>query len=303
MTTCNYAIADAKYLSKFLENPKINLLNIVNILCTKTFEERTKVLEAFKLFTSEEFIEKIGVLCGHPIYQFLFCLSRPKYEFFAIELNAGVEKTCDKNDALIDIMCTLDNDEMSLTQIAYEFLFKRKLQSDLENVTNGYMQRLMVTLCAASRSKNVTVDECTAKMDASALKQAVGRFKTNQSMFVHILCSSSTSHLRAVADEFVNLTERSLEGEITRKFSSNIRYALLAIMHHSFNPVKFFVNRLFIAKDRSLTRLCVMLREMPYINEVKREFLDTHGFTLKLHLVEQIKGINFSFFPFNYSLF
>jgi hypothetical protein len=186
---------------------------------------------------------------------------------------------------------------MSLTKDSYENIYKSELTNDLQKIASKNFLRLLLTLCDANRNESTCPSLMIAHAEAEALKSAgVDRFKTNEAMFIHILCMSNHKHVQAIRKEYVKLAGRSLDDDIKKSFTGNMRKGLRAVLLNSCSPRKFFaqqlykaLNKRFSINDRSLVRIILMRSEIDLEN-VKNEFLKIYGKTLKSFLLTKTAG-------------
>lgn len=167
---------------------------------------------------------------------------------------------------MIEILCTKSNAEILKIVETYEKLYKKKLESNLRGETSGSFKKLLTSMMAAGRDESMQTDPTSARADALALKKAgVDKFGTDESEFNRILCSRNHAQLKLVCDEYQRLTGSTLEKDIAKEFSGDIKNALLAIVSVVNNPHLFYATRLHKSmaglgtSDRDLIRVRINL--------------------------------------------
>jgi annexin A7/11 len=290
------ASEDATLLYNAMKGIGTDEKTLINVLCKRSLPQRLEIAKAFKTAYGKDLIENIKSETSGNFRITLTQLLRSKFDFYAYELHDAIAGLGTREDSLIEIMCTLTNDEIRNTMSAYLRLFKKSLEDDLKGDTSGYFKRLMVALCAANRDESVTIDTVKSNKDAAKLKAAgVDRFGTNEVEFLSILCRNNFTQLRAICSEYEKLTGHTLEADIKKEFSGDIEDGLIAILNYARNPTEFFARRLhksmvgFGTRDRALIRLCIMRCEID-MEDVKEDFQKLFKKTLKSFIQGDTSG-------------
>jgi len=273
---------------------------LINVLCRRPCNQRIEISRVFKTSYGKDLIENIRSETSGNFEKLLVALLTPKVDFYCNELFCALDGIGTDEDALIEVMCTMSNQEIRDINAMYQTKYKKTLEKDLRGDTSGYMKRLMISLSAGGRDESMRTDVNSARQDAQALKTAgVDKFGTDESEFIRILCLRNYDQLKLICQEYERLTGSSLEADIKSEFSGDIEEALLAIIRYANNPAEYFASRLHKSmvglgtNDRSLIRLCVTRCEID-MEDIKVAFQRLYGKTLKSFIKGDTSG-NFNF--------
>ena len=280
------ALNDAAILRKAMKGFGTDETALISVLCHRSCDQRIEIAKAFKTAYGKDLIADIRSETSGNFENVLVSLLYPTIEFYCNELFRAMDGIGTDEDVLVDVMCTLDNQQIKEVNVLFQKKYTKTLESYLRGDTSGYMKRLMTSLVTANRDESMKTDVNSAQEDARALKTAgVDKFGTDESEFIRILCSRNYEQLKLVGQEYSKLTAGTLEKDIKREFSGDIEEALLAIVRYANNPAEFFARRLHKSMaglgttDRSLIRLCVTRCEIDML-DIKDEFQRLYGKSL-----------------------
>lgn len=107
---------------------------IVNILCTKTCRERLELAKAYKTCYDRNLVDDIkrkfskGDFCN-----LLVALLTPTYEYYSMELYDALNCAGTDEDALIQILCTLSNNDINEVCQKYVKNYGKTLEKDIRS--------------------------------------------------------------------------------------------------------------------------------------------------------------------------
>ncbi|CAG9815601.1 unnamed protein product [Phaedon cochleariae] len=275
--------ADAEILRKAMKGFGTDEKAIINILARRTNEQRLHIADLIKDLKSE--------LSGN-FENLVVALMTPMPEFYAKELHDAMSGAGTDEDVLIEVLCTMTNQEIMVIRQAYHSLYYRNLESDLKGDTGGTFKRLMVSLCNACRDESMSTNQQKALSDAQALLRAGElRFGTDESTFNMILCQRNYAQLQLIFKEYERITGHDIEKAIKNEFSGDCEEAFLAVVRSIKNQSLFFAKRLnksmkgLGTNDRQLIRLVTSRCEID-MEDIKREYQAKYGESL----ADAIKG-------------
>lgn len=199
------------------------------------------------------------------------------------------------DEILIEIMCTMTNNEIRKICATYQQTFGKRLEQGIREDKTGNFKKLLVILAAADRDESANIDLVAAKFDAEALKKNLSKAIPDEKPIVELLSKKSFAHIRLIADEYKTLCGSSLEKAIKRNFSDNIKDAFVAIIRTSNGRAEYYARRVnrainnFLLDDRSLGRLIVVRCEIDLM-DVKDEFNRIFRKSIKSSLKGEISG-------------
>ncbi|KAL7027768.1 hypothetical protein ACKWTF_005575 [Chironomus riparius] len=277
---------DATILRKAMKGFGTDNAALISVLCHRSCDQRIEIAKAFKTEYGKDLIADIRSETSGNFENVLVSLLTPTIEFYCNELFRAMDGIGTDENVLIDVICTLNNQDMKEINERFQKKFSKTLESYLRGDTSGFMKRLMTSLSTGNRDESMKTDVSSAQQDASALKKAgVDVCGTDESEFIRILCSRNYEQIKLVCKEYQKLAGNTLENDIKREFSGDIEEALLAIVRYANNPAEFFARRLHKSmaglgtNDRSLIRLCVLRCEID-MADIKDAFQRLYGKSL-----------------------
>merc|ERR1739838_803907 len=168
-------------------------------------------------------------------------------------------------DALIDVLTTHNNEQLSKIKEKFE----KKYGSSLEDWIKG------------EASGDFEVDSDLVQEDAERLYEAgEARWGTDESAFNFVLATRSHRHIRAVAAAYKEATESSLKSAFKKELSGNLKKAMLAVLQVSEDKYLHFAKKLHKTMkgagtdDSRLIRTIVMRSEIDLEMIKQRYFLE-----------------------------
>lgn len=269
---------------------------IIGVLCCRSNLQRMDIVRTYKTAYGKDLINDIKSETSGKFENVLVALLTHSYELYARELYESISGGGTDEDVLIEVMCTMSNQEIRDISAYYHRMFGRSLESELQGDTSGTFKRLMTSLSTAHRDESMVTDVNQARQDAQELKRAgIDKWGTDESVFNRILCLRNYEQIKLIAQEYEKLTGHSLEKDIKREFSGDIEDGLLSILRVAHNRPEFFARRLnksmagLGTNDKSLVRLIVTRCEVD-MADIKTEFQRYYGKSLKSFIKGDTSG-------------
>jgi cell division protein FtsL len=146
----------------------------------------------------------------------------PLPTFYAKELHRAFKGLGTNEDAVLEILCTVNNDQLRFIKKHYVKKYNRELIDDIKGDTSGNFGRLLESLSSSERDEcpyldieNLKAEDRKAmveqaKIDAQALYDGgVKRWGTDESIFCQIMCQRSHIQLRLIFEEYIEVSRRS----------------------------------------------------------------------------------------------
>lgn len=295
------ALSDDETLHNALNNHITDNHSLIQVLANRTSCQRMAISNCYKTSYDKDLINDIKLNTSGNFGRILIALLTPPAEFYARELYNAITGVGTDENALIDIMCSVTNDERLEISIAYERMFEESLIKALKGERSGDFRRLMMTLSVVDRDESGTINYGTARYDAHELKNAgIDKVGTNEMVFIRILCTNSYEQITLIDEEYTKLLwnkkqRRSLKKDIISEFSGSIKDGLLAILSISHDPAMFFAEKLhksmsgFRTNHNALIRLIVARCEID-MDSIKKEFELKYGKSLKSAIKDNASG-------------
>ncbi|XP_075154276.1 annexin B11 isoform X2 [Haematobia irritans] len=280
-------VKDAHDLRKAMKGFGTDEDALINIICRRSNEQRQEIQRQYKTHFGKDLIEDIRSETSGNFEKLLVGLLRPIVDFYCHELNDAMAGIGTDEDVLIEILCTLSNQEIHTIKNQYLRLYGAHLESELKSETSGNFKRLLVSLCTAARNESGLTDRTAAQSDArELLKAGELRVGTDESMFNMILCQRNYQQLKLIFQEYETMTGHSLEKAIKKEFSGDIMEGLIAICRCVNNKAEYFASRLHKSmagigtNDKQLIRVIITRCEID-MGDIKAAFERMYGKSLK----------------------
>ncbi|XP_004469521.2 annexin A13 isoform X2 [Dasypus novemcinctus] len=237
---------DAKRLHKACKGMGTDEAAIIEILSSRTSEERQKIKHKYKATYGKDLEEVLkGELSGNFEKTALALLDRPS-EYAARQLQKAMKGLGTDEAVLIEVLCTGTNKEIVAIKEAYQRLFDKSLESDVKDDTSGNLRKILVSLLQANRDEGDDVDKDLAGQDAKDLYDAgEGRWGTDELAFSEVLAKRSYKQLRATFQAYQVLIGKDIEASIEEETSGDLQKAYLTLVRCARDRESYFAERLY----------------------------------------------------------
>lgn len=236
---------DAATLRKAMKGFGCDEKALIDVVCRRTNYQRQEIQKVFKTNFGKDLIENIKSETRGNFENLLVALLTPTLDFYCKEIKDAMAGIGTDEQVLIEILCTLSNQEINMIKQHYMRLYGQDLESAIMGETSGNFKRLLVSLCTANRDESGATDLDQAKADATALLRAGElMFGTDESVFNAILCQKNYEQLKLIFREYQTMTGHSFEQAIKNEFSGDIKDGFVAIFRCVNNKAEFFAHQL-----------------------------------------------------------
>lgn len=133
-------------------------------------------------------------------------------------------------EALVEILCTRENDEIQQIVETYERMYDRPLAEHMCSETAGDFRRLLTLIVTGVRDSSNAVDPDKAREQAEALYNAgEGKLGTDEEIFNKILAHENFNQLRRMFEEYKEVSGNTIEQAIKHELDGELKDAMLAI--------------------------------------------------------------------------
>lgn len=214
------AQADSEALRKAMKGFGCDDNGLIEVICRRSNQQRQEIAKVFKTHYGKDLIENIKSETRGNFESLLVALLTPTLDYYCREIYDACEGIGTDEEVLIEILCTLSNQEINMIKDRYQELYKKDLESLLIDETSGNFKRLLVSLLNANRDESGETDPEKARKDATELLRAGElRMGTDESVFNSILCQRNYEQLRLIFKEYEVMTGHSFEKAIKNEFS------------------------------------------------------------------------------------
>ncbi|XP_065065212.1 annexin A6-like [Rhopilema esculentum] len=289
------ALKDAQAIGRAMLQKTRNVDGILKFIISRNNAQRQLIVREFFRRYRRDLVDDLRFLTGPEMEDFILGLmlapevydSSGIFEIWNSKQEVGEE---DENsealtDAMTEILCTRGNDEINVIKRAYQGIFGRDLQEDIEQVTSGWIRFLFNRIMKCDRDEGDIVDDKLAQKDASKLFEAHSRKDQDYDVYIDILTSRNSAHLNATFQHFAKITGSDILEYLEADISGDFLEALTAIICNSRDAPMYFCERIYQAMafhpmDVKMLVRCILTRAECDLNDIKATFRRTYGRSL-----------------------
>lgn len=226
----------------------------------------------------------------------VLALLEPVDEYEAKILHEAINGVGTDEKIVIQTLCPKEAHEIEILKAAYKRLYNKDLDKDIKGEEGGPLGKIMRSVASGGRSGDKNANHEMAKKEAQELYDAgAGKFGTEESEFVRILCSRSFPQLAATFEEYHKICGKDIEKSIKSEMGGQLETACLAIAKAAKNKSAYFAELLHEAmagvgtKDEDLVRLLASKSEFNF-NEIKNQYKALYNKSLYDAVKSELSG-------------
>ncbi|XP_035997784.1 annexin A4 [Fundulus heteroclitus] len=289
-------LKDVEVLRKAMKGFGTDENAIIELLGARSIKQRVALIAAYKTTYGKDLIKDLKSEISGDFEDLVLAMLKTPALLDASELREAIKGAGTDEACLIEILSSRSNAEIQEINRVYKAEYGKKLEDAIISDTSGHFRRLLVSLCQGNRDERETVDVSLAKQDAQKLYAAgANKVGTDESQFNAILCARSKPHLRAVFQEYQQMTGKDIEKSICSEMSGNLESGMVAVVKCIKNTSGYFAERLYKAmkgagtKDRTLIRIMVSRSEVDML-DIRQAFLKAYGKSLYNNISSDTSG-------------
>uniref|UniRef100_A0A3F2YWM9 Annexin n=1 Tax=Anopheles epiroticus TaxID=199890 RepID=A0A3F2YWM9_9DIPT len=287
---------DAAALRKAMKGFGTDEQAIIDILCARSNAQRQQISAAFKNELGRDLLKDLKSELSGKFEDVIVGLMTPPVEYLCKQLFKAMDGIGTDEKALIEVLCSQDNDQMKEIAHMYEAMYNRPLAEHVCTETSGSFRRLLTLIITGTRDAPESCDPELAVEQAKQLYAAgEGKLGTDESVFYKIMAHASFSQLEYVFEEYKKMTGRTIEQALKAELSGDFYDALSAIVECVQMAPHFFAKKLFKAMDglgtddKTLIRIIISRAEIDLQN-IKDEFEQMYNKTLLSAVKSETSG-------------
>ncbi|CAF1191411.1 unnamed protein product [Rotaria magnacalcarata] len=266
------AIRDADALRKAMKGAGTDEKTIISILGNRDTNQRLEIKAAFKNKHNRDLVADLKSETSGNFSKLLEKLLLDPVELDCSELKQAVKGVGTNEEAIIEILANRSNKRIRSINETYSKMFGKTLEKDVKSDTSGDFRRLLVSLMQGHRPETTKVNADRVKRDAQSLIDASSdKFGTDEAKFNELFCNRSDSELKAIFNQFAELSGKSIEEIVKKETSGDIQKGILAIIRCIRSRPHFFAEQLQKAmkgsgsKESTLNRIIITRSEIDLV--------------------------------------
>uniref|UniRef100_A0A3Q2FT95 Annexin n=1 Tax=Cyprinodon variegatus TaxID=28743 RepID=A0A3Q2FT95_CYPVA len=274
---------DAARIETAIKTKGVDEQTIIDILTRRSYEQRREIAFEYERIAKKDLNAALkGALSGS-LESLMLGLMKSTAQFDASELKSSMKGLGTDEEALIELVCSRNNEELTEIKKVYREMFKKELEKDISGDTSGNFEKLLLALVQTKRDDpSSVVDYQKIDDDAKALYEAgVKRKGTDVTTWISIMSQRSIPHLQKVFERYKSYSPYDMKESIRKEVKGDMEKSFLTLVECFENRQLYFANRLFEAmknkgaKEKVVTRIMVSRCEVDLM-KIRSEFKRQH---------------------------
>ena len=265
---------------------------LIKVVANRTNRQRQIIKEQYKQAFGRDLIADLkSELHGKMEDAFIALFTNP-VEYDADSLRNAMHGLGTKEDTLIEIIASRNNEQLAAIKQCYNTKYNRDLEADIKKEVHGTLENLLVSLLQGKRSYNPHPDQAKCAAIAKEIFDAgEAKLGTDESVFNKYFVSLSPIELACVSQHYNKITGHTILDAIDKEFHGDSKKAFRTIVYATLSPSEYFATRVkeaikgFGTSDHLLMRILISRDEID-MPDIKQYYKQLYG----KDMVEDIRG-------------
>ena len=265
---------------------------LIKVVANRTNRQRQIIKEQYKQAFGRDLIDDLkSELHGKMEDAFIALFTNP-VEYDADSLRNAMHGLGTKEDTLIEIIASRNNEQLAAIKQCYNTKYNRDLEADIKKEVHGTLENLLVSLLQGKRSYNPHPDQAKCAAIAKEIFDAgEAKLGTDESVFNKYFVSLSPIELACVSQHYNKITGHTILDAIDKEFHGDSKKAFRTIVYATLSPSEYFATRVkeaikgFGTSDHLLMRILISRDEID-MPDIKQYYKQLYG----KDMVEDIRG-------------
>jgi len=287
---------DAQNLKAAMKGVGTDEAPIVEILALRCYKQREEIALAYKQEFGRDLGEDLASELGGELEDLMLGLTHSYFEYLSLEISKAMKGCGTKEKIINEIILSRNNSELQMLQEAYATTCHSSLEEDLRSDMGGDLEKLLVALLNGSRDEVSDVDNAKAQQQAQDIYDAgENKWGTNEAVFRQMFSHESLPQLAAIAQEYEEISKKTLAEAIESEIGGEFQQALIIILEVAKDKTEYYADLIFNAMqgagtdDKTLIRLVLSRSELD-LGDIKEKYLEKHGKTLDHSIERETSG-------------
>jgi len=289
------ADADAKVLQRATQGLGTDEKTIIWMISRRSTEQLKEVETQYKTLFGDDLKKTLESELRGDLEKVVLGRFYGRFEYQAWIARRAMKGVGTDEQALIDVVCSKNPNEMNKIKDVYKDMYERDLIKDIESETSGHLGRILVSMATANR-EDKPVDYKQAEEEAQMLYDAgEGMWGTDEKVFNQIFAARSHAQLKLIFLFYRKLTGVVIFDAIDKEMSGKLRSAFLTIARYIADPITYYSEMMFEAMegvgtdDERLIRAVVSRCEID-LKTVRERYDKLHDIALKERIEKETRG-------------
>ncbi|KAB7501296.1 Annexin B9 [Armadillidium nasatum] len=273
---------DAEVLRKAMKGLGTNEKDITRILTRRTLNQRTKIQEKYQQIHGRDLVKDLEKELSGIFEKVILSLMKPLPLFFAEQLKNATKGLGTDEGALIEIICTRDDNSLKTIQETFEKEYHKSVEEIVCKETGGQFEKLLMSVLSFCRDDSAS--------SPSAVADELANDDIKEDDIRRIVTSYTFRFLKKVFEEYQDKTGEEFEKLVDKKCKGDSKKAFKAIYLISKNRIEYYAHALNEAMkgrgtdDWALIRIIVSRCEID-LGTIKDKYAELY----EKDLIEQVK--------------
>jgi len=287
---------DAATLRKAMEGWGTDEGPIIEVTAKRTNADRQKILKFYKTSFGRDGLKDLEDELGGDLKKIVVGMYKTPVEYDTDLIHGAMKGMGTDEELLIEVICTSTPSHLEQIKARFQQKYGKSLEEEIEDELSGDLKRLMVSLLAAGKSDDETVNTEKCDNDVKNLYEAgEGQWGTDETLFNKIFALRSPAEIRYINKAYSKYCGKTLYEVISDEFSGDIKKALKTILHCTVNPTDYFAEQIkksvkgMGTDEDKLTRIFIRRDEVD-MNQIKKVYFEKYQLTLYQEIQDECSG-------------
>ncbi|XP_063040951.1 annexin A2 isoform X2 [Engraulis encrasicolus] len=260
-----------------------DVASLVRILPNRDNAQRQSLAEAYLTTTSKELSVDLKKALSGDVEKLLLDLLLPPDQFDAQRLHLAMKGLGTDEETLLEVLCTRTPSQLKAIVLAYNNMYKKDLEKDLDGETSGDFTKLLLALV----KKEAGVG--SVNQDFKSLYEELTAEKASASQWISILTTRHPDHLKRVLTRLEGHVGKPVTDILEKRFGGDLKLGLTTLVRCIQNSAAYLAKRLESMKGGIVRGVLVSHCEEDLLT-VRVAFLRATGCSLYSTLEKRFDG-------------
>ncbi|XP_041663882.1 annexin A2 [Cheilinus undulatus] len=216
---------------------------LVRILTNRNNAQRQVIAKTFEEVTEKDLAAAVKKTLSGDLESFLLELLMPPLQYEAHRLHQAMAGLGTDEETLLEILCTRSGKKLQEISAAYQQIYKKDLEKELQGETSGDFAKLVSALL------NKESVPGGVQRDIEALRASLNGKKADAGPWIDILTSRDLNHLDKVLMGLELQSGQMVDQAVEKNFTGDVKLGLSILVQCIQEPYVYLAKRLTSMKS------------------------------------------------------